>query len=1008
MTLREPGHGSDAALRRATPVDRELRARVFAAAARLASERALDPAIAARLLGVEPDRAPAPCGDGPRRPDELGPWFERLVAARPAAERKRGGVFYTPIDLAAALTERTLAPLLASAHDDPTRLLALRVVDPAAGGGAFVLPALRRIASAVDDALRRAGWIDDHGRCRAAAPAWFARGFGAPGPEPAAIAARVRALVARRCVFGVDVDRDAVAVLRVAVWLEVADPLLRARHLERNLRHGDALLGADPSDTVRYPIDAFARDAGDRRHPGVHHAAGERAHALAAFRSRHRRAALAAPARLSPDLWCSLWFWPVDRIALAPPPCADPSPEARAVVDELRSRHAFFHWRHEFPRVFAGGGFAAVLGNPPWDVLRPDSRDFFGRHDRDFRSRSKREARSAQVTLFRRDAAIERAWLDELADHAARRHFFARRGVAQPASAAGASDREPTRRGRSDPNSYHLFVARGLTLLRPGGRLGMLVPSGIYTDHGTAPLRRVLLAEHGWLELIGFENRARVFPDVDARFKFCAIVVRRGGTTTGLRARFMTHDVAAMSGGPALELDAATIARLSPRSASVLECGDGADLELARRLHATGARFGDDGGWAIRVEREFDMTLDSRHFRDRHELERNGWVADHYSRWLLAERGAVGSPRDAADPAWIPLRDGRALRADSVRAIALPLIEGRTIGAFEFAQKAWLGGRGRRARWEPTAGGALGPQYLLDAQHCPAIADGAPRLGLMAVGSATNERSMIAAALLDDPCGNSVLAVRCRPGAELALLAVLNSFAYDFALRLRLGGNNLNRFLLDETPLPDVDRLVAVRGFVEHAAALSWSHERFAQRWLGLDLDRSVPWRAHWASTPHDRLRRRCILDAVVAGAFDLTSDDFARILRDCAHAPDELARRRRALDAKGFWRVDAAREPAARHTVLALAAFDELGALRARHGGDFAAAATELCTRDGTGWLLPPDAADRLGPRVTHGDATARDTWAECRAHAQRLDALRAPCPAAGATTGRGLAARV
>ena len=39
-------------------------------------------------------------------------------------------------------------------------------------------------------------------------------------------------------------------------------------------------------------------------------------------------------------------------------------------------------------------------------------------------------------------------------------------------------------------NRYQLFVERAVALARDGGRLGLLLPSGLATDHGSAPLRQ--------------------------------------------------------------------------------------------------------------------------------------------------------------------------------------------------------------------------------------------------------------------------------------------------------------------------------------------------------------------------------------------------------------------------------------------------------------------------------------------------------------------------------------
>ena len=47
-------------------------------------------------------------------------------------------------------------------------------------------------------------------------------------------------------------------------------------------------------------------------------------------------------------------------------------------ADISASIHAF-HWPLAFPQVFAKGGFDVVLGNPPWDTMNPDAKEFFSR-----------------------------------------------------------------------------------------------------------------------------------------------------------------------------------------------------------------------------------------------------------------------------------------------------------------------------------------------------------------------------------------------------------------------------------------------------------------------------------------------------------------------------------------------------------------------------------------------------------------------------------------------------
>ena len=122
--------------------------------------------------------------------------------------------------------------------------------------------------------------------------------------------------------------------------------------------------------------------------------------------------------RLVMDLWCALWFWPLEevtslpdreaflessRMLLAGEPISDQSSKAMAnirlgfdidmlrsvvgegvpdvrqladvvpwftVADRVRSEQTFHHWELAFPEVLgpsvASGGFDLIVGNPPW------------------------------------------------------------------------------------------------------------------------------------------------------------------------------------------------------------------------------------------------------------------------------------------------------------------------------------------------------------------------------------------------------------------------------------------------------------------------------------------------------------------------------------------------------------------------------------------------------------------------------------------------------------------
>ena len=108
--------------------------------------------------------------------------------------------------------------------------------------------------------------------------------------------------------------------------------------------------------------------------------------------------------------------------------------------------------------------------------------------------------------------------------------------------------------GGGDINLYSLFVERAMSMVKPDGIVGLLTPSGIYADKTAARFFKSVSTSGRVGGLFDFENRrlgtdlaALTFPDVDSRFKFCALIFggeeRRFAQTD---CAFFLHDPAAV------------------------------------------------------------------------------------------------------------------------------------------------------------------------------------------------------------------------------------------------------------------------------------------------------------------------------------------------------------------------------------------------------------------------------------------------------------------------------
>src|SRR6185295_11640259 len=193
--------------------------------------------------------------------------------------------------------------------------LALRVLDPAMGSGAFLVAACRYLADAYESALMRRG-----------------------GRLPADLDEReriaIRRAIAERCLYGVDVNPMAVQLARLSLWLATLAADRPLTFLDHHLKAGDSLLGAWLSSLRRPPTPNRGRRAQQEAGAALPLFAGaDVAEALraalpirfsleetpgdtidqvrakeSALTALGRRDAVLAKWKRVADLWCAVWL----------------------------------------------------------------------------------------------------------------------------------------------------------------------------------------------------------------------------------------------------------------------------------------------------------------------------------------------------------------------------------------------------------------------------------------------------------------------------------------------------------------------------------------------------------------------------------------------------------------------------------------------------------------------------------------------------------------------------
>jgi hypothetical protein len=746
-------------------------------------------------------------------------------------------------------------------------LPSLKLFDPACGSGAFLVAAMKTLIEVYSAVIGQAERLDDP-----TLREWLREVQRHPS---------VDYFIKRRIItdnlFGVDIMDEAVEIARLRLFLALVASVEHAGQLEPlpnidfNILPGNSLIGLLRVDEAAFnEHQAEARQvgtglvgeqlalglpAGGKSYAQV---VAEKNRLIQSYRSNaqygehlqdlrdgieaRRKEDVAVLNALLLDQFQALGIQ-VQQATWDEKKGEEGRPTRRALKLRDIEQLAPFHWGYEFDEVMnarpsalrqaqGSGGFDAIITNPPWEIFKPQAKEFFAEYSevvtknamtiKDFEK---------EQSLLLKQPAVRRAWLDYLSrfPHVSAWYRSAPQFANQIAVVNG-------KKAGSDINLYKLFVEQCHNLLRAGGLCGIVIPSGIYTDLGAKQLREMLFDRAEVDALLSLSNERFLFENVHHAFKFALLTFKKGNATNTFRAAFRINtreaigaeqlDAFLNSWDDKINISVDLVRRLSPDSLSVMEFKSDTDVRIAEkmlRFPLLGEQI--EGVWSLRLTREFDMTNDSHLFK--------------------------------TQPA-----KGR-----------LPLYEGKMIHQFDanFAEpRYWVDEReGRKALLgnQPDAG------QVLDYQRY--------RLGFRAVAASTNEHSLIAAMLPSKVfSGNSVITAQewiFDDYIQLFVLACLNGFVVDWMLRQKVT-TNINMFYIYQLPVPRItNNRTLLNWVVSLAAQLICTTPAFD------DLRKSVENALGVAITPAtgeaERARLRAELDGMVAHLYGLSEAEFAHVL---------------------------------------------------------------------------------------------------------------------------------
>ncbi len=773
--------------------------------------------------------------------------------------RKSSGSYFTKTFAVEHLLDRALEPALedhvrrlgAMSDADATEaLFDFRVADIAMGSGHFLVAAIDRVERRIADYLNRRplpGVQRELSHLREAAE----RQVGTEASHvPIEDAQLLRRLIARRCIYGVDLNSLSVELARLSIWIHTFVPGLPLTVLDHNLVHGNALVGIG---TIGEIGDRFERQATSLFPVDADNLLGQAKQPLARFakladatlkdvdaaRRAMEEARLAmGPTKALCDVIIGESLEP--RIRFQPENWdrekhqIHKSEAARLAAGALAGLHPL-HFPVTFPEVFLRQrrGFDVILGNPPWQEATIEEHAFWARHFPGLRSLPQREQEREKTRLKGERPDLAGLYAAEV--EAMERVRKALTSGAYPGMGTG------------DPDLYKAFCWRFWNLAAAdGGRIGVVLPRSALSAKGSEAFRKEVFAAAGEVDLTVLLNRGGwVFDEAEHRYTIALAAIMRGrpeGETIGLRGPFANAD--AFEKG-----HDAPPARFAP--AAVLSWNDSASLPLlpteqsvevfAQLRKAPRLDLNDGKSWRARPDTELHATAQKPLMDLESETCPKGF-------WPVFK----GESFDL----WTP--DTGTYYAFADPDIVIPWLYAKRL-------------RSGKSRGD-SAHAEFPPAYRQDKTTLPCHR---PRISFRDITNRTNQRTLIACLLPPQVFLTNTAPYLLWPRGDereqALLLGVLSSIPLDWYAR-RFVEMHVNFFIFNPFPIPrpprtdkEWQRVVALAG------RLAYPDERFADWAKAVGV-------AQGPLPPAEKADMIAELDAVVARLYGLSEKQLVHI----------------------------------------------------------------------------------------------------------------------------------
>ena len=789
---------------------------------------------------------------------ELHPVIENIEAGNPShinftfhegTDRKTTGSYYTRPELVNELIKSALIPVIEERLRENTgnkdaqskAILKLKVCDAAAGSGHMLLAAARTIA-------------------------WYLARVqsGEENPAPSVYRRCLREVI-QHCIYAVDYNPDAVELCKLALWLEGHNSGKPLSFLDHKIRNGNSLVGVTDLSVLQkgIPDEAFNPITGDDKkvsqelkkenakynktkqgtldfnqsgnidttaftgdYKELENLQQDDIDSVKKVKTKFEK--LRSNHAWFNDwracnLWTSAFFWNYteenkqaapnsERLAkfLSNPAAAYGPMIGKA--DALSMEHKFFHWPLEFPDVFEQGGFDVMLGNPPWEKINLEDKEFFETRDKKIASITKSSNRIKAIKALETiNPVLFNEYNDALNKTNKAINFFRCKANYQYGN-------------EGLLNTYPLFSELVVKFINTKGGAGIVLPSGFFADDTLSPLFRYCVDNNYLDTILDFENTKKIFKSVDSRFRFALITFSKSNSrkkNKGFNAKFYLRDtIQASRQDDFLRFGYDDLKKFNPNNLVCPSFRSKIEFELNKKLFKFGVlKDQSDSENTVEVHRMINISTDSESL-----------IPDKYSNSLPLYEAKLFHQYDHRYSSFYGLSNDQKEKGNAVE-LTLAHKENSELSTIPrfYADGKTVREKNEKWNWAKE-------WYLV----------------YRVISASTNERTTITSIIPKSIVSNSAYIIFINDVLDLVIQkALMNSLIFDFVARSKV---NLNfpPVILFQTPritkqnINGDERLLVVAKALE-LSYTSWDIKAFADDvWKETDAELKAAIKQQW------------------------------------------------------------------------------------------------------------------------------------------------------------------